>query len=149
MSLLELPLVLMDTTLWGYLKRNEEEGLGDAIRMMNAVEGVEGLFTLLWHQEAVRMKGGRQYWPLLDDIARKGCFVGSGAEISSWWRGRSVPLVKKGKLIRLEGQAPRGLVLRLTAAEGRSPRVSSGTLERKGDDYLVRPLNADFVLEVD
>ncbi len=75
--------------------------------------------------------------------------MGSGAEISSWWRGRSVPLVKKGKLIRVDGQAPRGLVLRLTTAEGRSPRVSSGSLERNGAEYLVRPQNADFTLEVE
>jgi hypothetical protein len=149
MKLLELPLVLMDTTLWGYLKRSEEEGFSDALRMMQEVKDVEGLFTLLWHQEAVRMKGGRIYWRLLDEIARRGCFVGSGAEISRWWRVRSTPLVKRGKLIRLDGQPPRDLVLRLNLAEGRTPRVSSGSLERRGDEYLVRPESPDFTLEVD
>jgi hypothetical protein len=66
-----------------------------------------------------------------------------------WWRARSLPLVKKGKLIRVEGQAPRGLVLRLSLAEGRTPRVSSGSLERDGGDFLVRPQGPDFTLEVD
>jgi hypothetical protein len=149
MKLLEIPLILMDTTLWGYLKRAEEEGFHDALGMMKAVEDVEGLFTLLWHQEAVRMRGGRVYWSLLDEIGRRGCFVGSGAEISSWWRARSLPLLKKGKLIRVEGQAPRGLVLRLSLAEGRTPRVSSGTLERDGGDFLVAPQGPDFSLEVE
>ncbi|MDA4113595.1 MAG: hypothetical protein OK474_06090 [Thaumarchaeota archaeon] len=149
MNLLELPLVLMDTTLWGYLKRSEEEGFSDSLRMMKDVEDVEGLFTLLWHQEAVRMKGGRIYWRLLDEIARRGCFVGSGAEISRWWRSRSTPLVKRGNLIRLDGQPPHGLVLRLNLAEGRTPRVSSGSIERRGDEYLVRPEGPDFALEVD
>jgi len=149
MNLLELPLVLMDTTLWGYLKRSEEDGYGDSMRMMKEVEDVEGLFTLLWHQEAVRMKGGRIYWRLLDEIARRGCFVGSGAEISRWWRARSIPLVKRGKLIRLDGQPPRDLVLRLNLAEGRTPRVSSGSLERRGSEYIVRPQTPDFTLEVD
>ena len=149
MNLLELPLILMDTTLWGYLKRSEEEGFGDALGMMKAVEEVEGLFTLLWHQEAVRMRGGRLYWRLLDEIARRGCFVGSGAEISAWWRARSLPLVKKGNLIRVEGQPPLGLVLRLSLAEGRNPRVSSGSLERDGGDFIVRPQGPDFALEVD
>ena len=59
MRLLELPLSLMDTTLWGYLKKDEEEGFKDVMKLMGMVEEVEGLFTLLWHQEAVRMKGGR------------------------------------------------------------------------------------------
>ena len=150
MGLLELPLVLMDTTLWGYLKRSEEAGYGDAVRMMEEVEGVEGLFTLLCHQEAVRMKGGRIYWRLLDEIARRGCFVGSGAEISRWWRARSVPLlVERGKLIRLGGEPPRDLVLRLELAEGRTPRVSSGSIARRGGELLVRPEGPDFSLEVD
>ncbi len=83
MSLLELPLVLMDTTLWGYLKRSEEEGLGDAVRMMNAVEEVEGLFTLLWHQEAVRMKGGRHVLAAPRQSSRGG--------VASWGAGPRYP----------------------------------------------------------
>ena len=95
------------------------------------------------------MKGGRLYWRLLDEITRRGCFVGSGAEISRWWRARSVAVVKKGKLIRLAGAPPRDLVLRLSLAEGRIPRVSFGSLERTGGEVLVRPQNQDFTLEVD
>jgi hypothetical protein len=149
LNLLELPLVLMDTTLWGYLEREEEDGFVDTMKLMKAVEDVEGLFTLLWHQEAVRMKGGRIYWRLLGEIMRSGCYVGSGAEVSRWWRARSVPLVKKGKLVRLGGQPPENLVLKLTLAGGHTPRVSSGTLFQRGDECLVRPQNASFTLEVD
>ena len=42
MRLLELPLVLMDTTLWGYLKRSEEEGFGDSMRMIEDGRGRRG-----------------------------------------------------------------------------------------------------------
>jgi hypothetical protein len=149
MDLLELPLVLMDTTLWGYLKRGEEAGFSDTMRMMKSVEEVEGLFTLLWHQEAVRMKGGRLYWQILDEIMKSGSFVGSGAEIARWWRERSLPLVKKGKVVTLAGQPPHELVLRLATAEGRTPRVTSGSLERRGDEYLIRAHGPQFTLEVD
>ncbi len=148
MNLLELPLVLMDTTLWGYLKRSEEDGYADAMMMMKRVEEVEGLFTLLWHQEAVRMKGGRMYWRLLDEFMRRGCYVGSGAEVAGWWRERSLPLLKEGKAIRFSGEPPSELVLRLNVAEGRTPRVSSGTLTRSGEEILVRPQGANFRLEV-
>jgi hypothetical protein len=159
MRILELPLVLMDTTLWGYLKRSEPEGFADAMRMLEAVEEVEGLFTLLWHQEAVRMKGGRQYWRILDEIKRRWCYVGSGAEIARWWLARSVPLVRVGgekkrdggsggNLFKLGRAPPRDLVLRLSVAEGRAPRVSSGSMERSGDEYLVKPQGPDFLLEV-
>ncbi len=149
MKILELPLSLMDTTLWGHLKRSEEEGFSEAMKIMKAVEEVEGLFTLLWHQEAVRMKGGRTYWRLLGEIMRSGCFAGSGEEMSRWWRARSVPLLKKGNTVRLGGPPPQDLVLRLTLAEGRTPRVSSGSIEQKGGDFHVKPQDAGFTLEVD
>ena len=59
--IVEIPLSLMDTTLWGYLKKDEESGHAEIRRMVDRVKDVGGLFTLLWHQEAVRMKGGRLY----------------------------------------------------------------------------------------
>ena len=95
MKILELPLSLMDTTLWGYLKKSEEEGFGDVLSFMDKVEGVEGLFTLLWHQEAVRMKGGRLYWRILRTLGRrKRLFVANGLEIARWWRAREETLLK-------------------------------------------------------
>jgi hypothetical protein len=148
MNLLEVPLVLMDTTLWGYLKRTEEEGLADAMGLIDAVKGVEGLMTLLWHQEAVRMRGGRIYWRLLQEFKSRGCFVGSGAEVAEWWRARSVPVLRDGRLIRLAGDPPKDLVLRLDLAEGRAPRVSSGSVAGDGNSRLVRPTDGSFELEV-
>ncbi len=96
MNLLELPLILMDTTLWGYLKKSEEEGFGDAVRMMKAVEEVEGLFTLLWHQEAVRMRGGRIYWQPPRRDQGGGASSGAGRRYPRWWRARSRPAREKG-----------------------------------------------------
>jgi hypothetical protein len=94
MNILELPLSLMDTTLWGYLKKSEEEGFSDVLSFMDKVEEVEGLFTLLWHQEAVRMKGGRLYWRILRTLGRrKRLFVANGLEIARWWRAREETLL--------------------------------------------------------
>ena len=41
MKVLELPLVVMDTTLWGYLGRDEEQGRGDLSAMRDKVAQVE------------------------------------------------------------------------------------------------------------
>ncbi|MDA4116827.1 MAG: hypothetical protein OK455_00590 [Thaumarchaeota archaeon] len=153
MRLLELPLSLMDTTLWGYLKKTEEEGFDDVGNFIDMVGDVEGLFTLLWHQEAVRMKGGRIYWRILKEIQKRGCFVGSGAEIARWWRAREVPLKvsNDGKLITLLGAPPKGLVIQLkesgdTKAEASSAIVSKG----RGSDGLtqeISPIDSSFKLE--
>jgi hypothetical protein len=156
MRLLEVPLSLMDTTLWGYLKKSEEEGLNDVIRFMEMVEGVEGLFTLLWHQEAVRMKGGRIYWRILSEIRRRKCFVGSGAEISRWWRAREVPLkvAKDGKLITLGGAPPKGLVIQLkTEVGGTRVRATSAAVSRRRSkdgfhEYALFPSGSSFELEL-
>ena len=150
LKLLELPLTVMDTTLWGYLKRSEDEGLADCMRLMASAEEVGGLFTLLWHQEAVQMKGGRNYWKLIDQIKKRSCFTGSGAEIASWWRAREVPLVKKGKLISMAGPPPKDLVLRMAIRDGRVPHVTSGSLESRGDyEFLVHVAGSGFRLEVE
>jgi hypothetical protein len=147
LNLLELPLVLMDTTLWGYLKKSEEDGYADTIRLMEMVYRTEGVFTLLWHQEAVRMRGGRIYWRLLKEFKSRGCFVGSGAEIAHWWRVRAVPLVRDGKLIRLGADPPKDLVMRLDVEEGRKVEVRSGSVE--GDrPRWVRPTARGFAIEV-
>jgi len=151
LHLLELPLSLMDTTLWGYLKRTEEEGMRDVTKSMRSVEGVEGLFTLLWHQEAVRMKGGRIYWKLLKGLGRrKGVFVGSGAEMARWWRAREVPLKleRGGGLITLGGRPPKGLTLMLKTKAGAKAKVMSGSVVRRKGELLVSPSGRSFKLQV-
>jgi len=94
------------------------------------------------------MRGGRIYWRLLQEFKSRGCFVGSGAEVAEWWRARSVPVLRDGRLIRLAGDPPKDLVLRLDLAEGRAPRVSSGSVAGDGNSRLVRPTDGSFELEV-
>jgi hypothetical protein len=152
MRLLELPLSLMDTTLWGYLKKSEEEGLRDVSKSMAMVEGVEGLFTLLWHQEAVRMKGGRVYWRILKRLGRRdGVFVGSGADVARWWRAREVELrlARGGRLITLGARPPKGLTLILKTRPGTKVRVASGSVRERGaGELLVSPSGSAFRLDI-
>jgi hypothetical protein len=155
LSLLELPLSLMDTTLWGYLKKGEEEGFADVMRLMSMVEEVEGLFTLLWHQEAVRMKGGRIYWRILRELGRrKKLFVGSGLEVARWWRAREVPLklAKGGRLITIGGRPPKDLTLILKTRSGTKVKVSSGSASKRsirGElTHLISPSGPSFKLEL-
>jgi len=155
LGLLELPLSLMDTTLWGYLKKGEEEGFGDVMRLMSMVEDVGGLFTLLWHQEAVRMKGGRIYWRILRELGRrKKLFVGSGLEVARWWRAREVPLklAKGGRLITIGARPPKDLTLILKTRSGTKVKVSSGSVRRRsirGElTRLISPSGPSFKLEL-
>ncbi len=88
MNILEIPLILMDTSLWGYMHLTEEEGLRMIEKVIAIASSRGGLFTLLWHQEALLMRGGRIYPEILKRIPSS-CFVGSASMIDEWWRGRS------------------------------------------------------------
>lgn len=151
MRLLELPLSLMDTTIWGYLKKGEEEGFAEVFRSMQMVEEVEGLFTLLWHQEAVRMKGGRVYWRILRELSkRKDIFIATSLEIARWWRSREVPMTIDGEgTVRLAGRPPKGLTLILKTRSRMKVSVASGSLARTSrDGLLVSPKGRSFRLRI-
>lgn len=145
MRIIELPLVLMDTTLWGYLKMSEGDGLQRAKEMADLVSKAGGLFTLLWHQESVRMKGGRQFVPLLNYLTSAGCYIAPAAEIAKWWEARSVPLVREGNVYRLQG-APNGMMLELAAREELKPHVKGGSVEKRENGVFVRVYSDKFEL---
>ena len=56
-----------------------------------------GLFTILWHQEALLMKKGRIYRRILEMLSKQECFVGSGFLINKWWTGRNNVIVSTKK----------------------------------------------------
>jgi hypothetical protein len=125
------------------------------MRMMAMVVEVEGLFTLLWHQEAVRMKGGRIYWRILRELGRrKRLFVGSGLDVARWWRAREVPLkmAKGGKLITLGARPPKGLTLILKTRTGTRVKVRSGSVRKRTvggqAERLVTPAGPLLKLEI-
>lgn len=148
MRLIEIPLILMDTTLWGYLKRDETGGLNDIMSVLSKVKEVGGLFTLLWHQEAVKMKGGRLYWSLLDEFKRTGCFVGSAAQISDWWAARSVPVVREGDTVRLSGLQDHRLLLYVKTRGERKIEATGGNIVRSKEGYLVQTQGSELAVRV-
>lgn len=127
MKVVELPLVLMDTTLWGYLRRNEDEGEKDFLSLLAQVNRVNGLMTLLWHQESVRMKGGRIYPRLLTSLAGRDCYVATGERIARWWVNRGGPLVAENATVRMDG-APEDMVLTFKTTGGKALVVEGGVL---------------------
>ena len=149
MRILEIPLVLMDTTLWGYLKLKEEKGMAEVERVIEKVREVGGLFTLLWHQEAIRMRGGRLYSRILEKLTSMECFVSSGIGVASWWESRSVPLLREGNQYRFGGNPPAGLRLHLEYSQGRKPRVDGGDLEVTRRGNLVKVNSSEFRLRVE
>lgn len=142
LSILELPLILMDTTLWGYKKMTEQEGLETFRQLLSTVEKANGLFTILWHQCALLMRGGRIYSQILRELkSKEDAFITNAIKIAEWWQRRSNAHLSvdmsRTKIVRVEGKDLTGLAIRIVGAEvARKP----GTIK------LVRVNGAQFAI---
>lgn len=128
LDLLELPLTVMDTTLFRYLGLEGEAALEAAWKTVNQVVEVGGLVTLLWHNNFFNEP---EYWDwqmvyerLLERLAALKPWCATGAEINRWWRARAAVRWEEaqsdgnGWQWTVETpQAIEGLVLRVGPAE--------------------------------
>lgn len=87
-GILEIPLVIMDTTLFDFTK-----SYGDAWKyakeLIDNVEKYNGVITLLWHNHVFSYPC-RNHWAKLYDKILKYCYeknawITSGNEIYNWW----------------------------------------------------------------
>ncbi|MEM3798114.1 MAG: hypothetical protein QXY74_06740 [Candidatus Bathyarchaeia archaeon] len=147
MKLIEIPLIIMDTTLWGYLKMEEESGLEKIKELITKVSSVNGLFTVLWHTESLRMKGGRIYPKLLEILRKMNCCVSTLGQIARWWDLRSVPLIVKESGFFVK-DAPKGLVLNLSLMNKEVKNIRGGHLEKFQDNYRIFLTNKDLEVEI-
>lgn len=51
-DLLEIPLVVMDRTLLGYMGFTREESIHEVRKLLARCRSVGGVFTILWHNDA-------------------------------------------------------------------------------------------------
>jgi len=68
-GILEIPIGIMDTDLFGRLMMNERKAIKYVISKIEEARK-EGVITLLFHQESMYMKGGRIYRDILEYIYR-------------------------------------------------------------------------------
>lgn len=128
LDLVVLPLTVMDTTIYRYLRLQGEAALEFTWSLVERYAKYGGLVTLLWHGNFFNEP---EYWDwqmvyeeLLDRLAALKSWCAPGAEISAWWRARSA--VQCGRAERVPGgwqwnvdvpQEICGLVLLLRPAE--------------------------------
>ncbi len=144
LKLLELPLILMDTTLWGYKKLTEAEGLQLFDKALTAASRVNGLFTLLWHQCAFMMRGGRIYSDILSRISRENCWIANAFEIAEWWTRREsakLSLQSLGGKFLLSLESP-------TSLAGLSIRIENADITRCSGEAPVIDRRADSFTEI-
>lgn len=89
-DILELPLTVMDVTLFRNLGLEGEAALDAAWQAIEPVAQAGGLVTLLWHNNYFTEPEYRDwqwtYEQLLERLAARKPWCATGAEIEKWWR---------------------------------------------------------------
>jgi hypothetical protein len=89
LPLIELPLIIMDAAVWTGLKLTEATALQIIQQIRDIIKQNYGLLTILWHNNVLRMHGGRIYGDILNLLVDQSVYIASGAEIAKWWQGRN------------------------------------------------------------
>lgn len=73
-NVLEVPLIVMDTTLKSniYMNLSPEEGLSKIINLMHKVKKYNGIFTLLWHNTSFYSGGWAEWEHILEKAIENG-----------------------------------------------------------------------------
>jgi peptidoglycan/xylan/chitin deacetylase (PgdA/CDA1 family) len=91
-ALLELPLTVMDGTLFRTLRLDGPKAARAVRDHLDQVEKVGGLAVLLWHPNAADEEHFPGWWEsyraTLDHLATREAWVTTAGEIASWWRER-------------------------------------------------------------
>lgn len=88
LSILEIPLAVMDTTLYAYMRLNPAQALETVRMLARRVEALRGVLTILWHNSTVEplYEGGeRLYKALLSHFVERGAWIASCEELCEYW----------------------------------------------------------------
>lgn len=86
LSILEIPLVIMDGSLFTYMGLSPSEALATARNVIDAASRCNGVVSILWHNTHVAKKTPRRiYADLLSYCSSKGAWLTSPDEMCRWW----------------------------------------------------------------
>jgi hypothetical protein len=92
LNILELPLNIMDGTVFAGRGEGREEALSTCLRLLDRIERENGLAVILWHLRSWYERdfpGWRWvYEQILSHLAAKEAWVTSPGEVARWWRKR-------------------------------------------------------------
>lgn len=86
MTILEIPLAVMDLTLFSSMRLNMEQAWNHIERLINTVEQNHGVFTILWHNTVMAGKPLDLYRKILTYCHEKGAWMTNCREIEAWYR---------------------------------------------------------------
>ncbi|CAD6493231.1 MAG: hypothetical protein LAKADJCE_00472 [Candidatus Argoarchaeum ethanivorans] len=84
-DILEIPLTIMDCTLFDYMKQDMKGAWEVTKLLIDTVERYNGVITILWHNTYMAGENLKFYEKILKYCYEKGAWMTSGEEICEWW----------------------------------------------------------------
>lgn len=89
LNIWELPLIIMDGSLFNYQNLTPEEGFQRIRDMINSVRKYQGVFILLWHNSSLDdlklPRWIRVYEETMEYLEKQNIFNAPAKEIIGWW----------------------------------------------------------------
>jgi len=85
-DILEIPLTIMDSTLFDYMKLDISEAWKITKLLIDTAERYRGIITILWHRMYMTGKNLKFYEKILEYCYNKGAWITSGERIIEWWK---------------------------------------------------------------
>jgi hypothetical protein len=84
-NLLEIPLTIMDTTLFGYMNLDLNASWEIVRQLIDTVEKYHGTISILWHNSSFFGDQRKFYETILKYCREKNAWMASGKEVAQWW----------------------------------------------------------------
>jgi peptidoglycan/xylan/chitin deacetylase (PgdA/CDA1 family) len=86
-DILEIPLVIMDISLFEHYMRLDMGGAWELTRrLIDTVAGYHGVITMVWHNTTLAGEQRTFYEKILNYCSEKNAWITSGEQIFTWWR---------------------------------------------------------------
>ncbi len=85
-NVIELPLILMEMSLFNYMRLDIDTALSLCKKLINEIKACKGVFTVLWHNSSLDGQMGELYIKLLDLLKEEDPWFATSADIVKWWK---------------------------------------------------------------
>jgi peptidoglycan/xylan/chitin deacetylase (PgdA/CDA1 family) len=85
-EILEIPLIIMDGSLFDYMRLDCNRAWDITRRLIDTVADYHGVMTLLWHNTFLVGEKRKFYEKILNYCYEKNAWMTSGEHIASWWK---------------------------------------------------------------
>jgi peptidoglycan/xylan/chitin deacetylase (PgdA/CDA1 family) len=84
-GILEIPLAVMDGTLWDYMRLDMPGSWKIIQHLVDAVAGCRGVLTILWHNTSMESNNLALYEKVLAYCHGKGAWMPTMVDLADWW----------------------------------------------------------------